>query len=349
MISLRKLAKQNNVSVSTVSRALRDDPSVKEETKLRIQEAALRHNYMPNRLVEGVFKGRTRLIAVINSNISIQPHSSMVETIIDETTQRGWGCVVYNTHNDPEREAKCIHQAMSLRVSGLVIATINYNAREAFFYEINKYKIPFVLTSEYGPDVAVPHIHGNDDTEASKIVDHLYELGHRQIGIVAGPQDAWGNCLRHSGLLKRASELKLKLPPSRIVPSNWSNEGGYQGAHNLLDAHPEVTAVICENDNIAMGAYNALKERSLRVPQDVSLVGFGDHTMGQYLDPPLTTVKHDMADIGRRCAEVLFELMEKPDDMPLPRRLLDIPVAGEFIVRKSTGPAPKRARKSARK
>jgi DNA-binding LacI/PurR family transcriptional regulator len=337
MISLRKLAQQTNVSATTVSLALRDDPSVKPETRQRIQEAARKHNYMPNHLVEGVISGRTKLIAIINSDISTPPQAQLIEHIIDEATMRKWGCLVFNTHNDPEREALCLSQAIGLRVSGMIIATVNYNAEESFFEELYKYRIPFVFSSVFAPEVAVPHIHGDDDITGRQIVDHLYELGHRRIGVVAGPKHSWKNSIRHNSTIKQLSKL-VDFDSSYVIPTDWTKESGRQQTHALLEKHPDITALICVTDSVANGAYRTARERSLRIPEDISIVGFGGYPIAEDMMPSLTTIENDKHGIGKKCIDSLLELMDRPEGSPIPRRLLDIRVPGKFVLRESTGP-----------
>lgn len=336
MISLRQLAQKTNVSLSTVSRALRDDPSVKATTRARIQAVAEACNYKPNRLVEGLIHGKTRIIAIINSSISTPQHANMVEAVIDEVTRRDWGCVVYNTHKLKEREAICLNQAMSLRVSGIVISSVNYDANESFYEELLKCQTPFVMTSEYSPDLAVPHIHGEDYGSAVELINHLYYLGHRKIGLIAGPRDSWKYSLRHNGVLDRGKELGVLLDDESVMETDWSIESAYRQTKKIMARFPDLTALIGANDNLAVGIYKALQEDSIRIPDDVSVVGYGDSYIAPHLNPPLTTVNQDLKGIGKRCAEVLFELMEREGDAPLNRKYLDISVAGSLVVRHST-------------
>jgi DNA-binding LacI/PurR family transcriptional regulator len=340
MISLRQLAQRADVSLSTVSRALRDDPSVKADTREWVKAVAEKFNYKPNRLVEGVIHGKTRVIALINSSISTPQHADMVEAIIDETTRQDWGCVVYNTHNQKEREAECLNQAMGLRVSGIIISSVNYNAAESFYRELFKYETPFVLTSEYSPDLAVPHIHGEDFDKAVELVDHLHELGHRNVGLIAGARDSWTHSLRHKGFLTRATQLGLNLDNGRVTETDWSIESAYRETKKMIRNRPELTAIIGENDNLAVGIYRALQECGVRVPEDISVVGYGDSFIAPYLNPPLTTINQDLKGIGRKCTEVLFELIEQKGTAPLNRKYLNVSVPGKLVLRQSTGPAP---------
>lgn len=338
MISLRELARQNKVSVSTVSRALRDDPSVREDTKRKIQAAAEKLNYMPNRLVEGVFTGRTRLIALIASEVSFDPISRLISTVVDEINSRGWGCVIYNTHGSEEREPETIHQAISLRVSGMIISSVNYKAGERYYWELGKYKIPYVLSSEYAPEVTVPHVHCDDFTGGLEVIDYLYSLGHRNIANLSGPESTWDTGLRHKGYFSGMAKYGQTVRPGWVVSTDWSSQDAEAKACQMLRDHPEITAIFCANDRIAMGACLAIRKAGLNVPADISVVGVGDSVACTYHTPTLTTMDQNLPLIAKRCVDTLFTVMEMSSDSPLPRNLLDIMVPANLIVRESTGP-----------
>jgi DNA-binding LacI/PurR family transcriptional regulator len=336
MLSMRELARLSGVSVATVSKALRQDPSVRPELGARICRIAQKHKYHPNRLVAGIIKGRTRLVAVIQSNMAGAGNNERVSATQDYLREHGYFALVFNTHDEVEREAECIHEAVAHRVAGMIVTTANYDANEKHFWELRQHDIPFVLVSEHAHEIGVPHVHGDDMPVGAQIVSHLAEMGHRRIAFVGGPV---AETQRFLGYRRGLAETGIPFDASLVKPSPWTAEAGLEVMDELLRRRPRPTAVFAANDVIALGVMKSIANAGLNVPRDMSVVGYGNLPFSPYLTPALTTVEEHLEEIGRRSVDVLLGLID-PSRPRAGRAGNQMLVPAELVIRESTGPAP---------
>lgn len=341
VISLRQLAKLCNVSATTVSRSLREDPLISAKTRSHIQEIARKNNYRPNYLVRGLFTGRTRIVAIISDHTDFAPVALRIALTSDLLRQHGYATLFFNSMNDAAIETECLRMAVGLRVSAMIISTVNYHASEEHYIELRRENIPFLLMSEFSPTVAVPHIHGNDKPIAKEAVKHLLNLGHRRIAHLGGPASTFDHSLRLAGIKEGLQEAGLELDPRFLVETNWSRDSAYKATQCLLASRPYPTAIMCTNDEVAVGAMTAIREAGFSVPLDMSIIGYGNFTLSDALTPPLTTIAHDIQAVAKKCAEMVSLMINTDPMAPLRREMLDVSVPCRFIIRKSTGPAPR--------
>ena len=340
-VSIRDMARLSGYSPSTVSMALRDHPAIKESTKDKIKAIANKHGYRANRLVEGVFSGKVRLVGII-ANIDLDgAFNRRLVQMEKSLRERGYSCLMLNSHDDVQTEGDCFSAAAEHRVSGVIIQTVNYQADEHYYTELHRQNIPFVLTSEYAPRVAVPHIHLNDDELISELARHLTDLGHRRIAYIAGPaQQPMEQCLRYQGFCKGMAAAGIDpdtLPFEQA--SAWTIEAGYEMAKKILERDREITALVTSIDIFAMGAMIYARENGINIPKDLSVSGMGDFTYSRLLTPALTTTRRFPETIAEKAVDTLASLMERDADAPIPRDLMEQVVPGELVLRESTGPA----------
>jgi len=342
MISLRQLAKLCGVSATTVSRGLRDDPRVHSETRAQIKALASAHSYRPNRLVEAVFTGRARMMAVVVSDLTIDPVSHRVAITADLLRARGYATLVFNTHDNPAVEEECLQMAVAMRVAGVIVSPVDYTANEMHYLALRRDKIPFVIASEFSPGVAVPHLYGDDEKVAAEAVLHLAHLGHRRIAHLAGPAPTLGRGGRYAGYCRGLAQSGLNVDSTLVRVTDWSMQSGAGAMRELLKLRPRPTAVFAATDQIAIGAIEEIRASGLQVPRDISIIGMGDSAQGRMLTPPLTTIENDRSVMARESVNLLFRMIAAKPGESLPRRLLNVTVPGRLIVRGSTT----RARKS---
>ena len=338
MISLRKLADISDVSVATVSKALRDDPRITPEVRVRIKRIAREHHYRPNHRVRGVVEGRTRQVGILMSDIGREPLSQQVSALVDALERRGFAALVYNTHNDRQKEASLFHNAVGFRVSGLIMLPHDLAATEPHFKELRQNRIPFVVLSEHAASVDAPHVRGDDEPAAEALVDHLWSHGHRRIGCIV-PETA-------AGLLRRADGYRAALrrhgidPDERLVVApGWRAEDGATAMARLLDLPNRPTAVLAASDELAAGAMKAAHERGVSVPGELSVTGFGNARFASWLSPSLTTVENRGADIADAACRVLEELLDLPALTDLPPHLSEVVVPRGLVLRDSVAAA----------
>ncbi|MBC2602561.1 LacI family DNA-binding transcriptional regulator [Puniceicoccus vermicola] len=339
-IGLRQLAEICNVSHTTVSRALKDDPRISKTVKARIQKIAETYNYMPNRLVKGVMSGKSQCIAVVLAD-STRDVGGILGPIQQYFLRKSFSTFVYNTQDDPKLELLSFHEAACHRVEGLIVAPADQNAKDPYFKELRRYEIPFVIIGPNVEQVEAPHVAADDQASTMQIVDHLSDLGHRNIALMRGSMPHESMDKRYLGYLQAMQKHDHPVNLNWICQSGWTPEESDQSVQQLMRNQPKPTAIVCVNDSIAMGAIRGLKQLGLRVPQDISVTGMGDDYFSQYLSPALTTTSSVRGKVGQEAAKRLWQMIEKPSATSAdPANQVLLPV--ELIVRESTGPVSSR-------
>lgn len=338
MISLRKLATLCNVSATTVSKALRDDPSISEATRSRIKTMAESLNYRPNRLANVIFSGRTQLFALLVGRSMQSPLNRLVMAAQDHAFDHGYGLLLYNTNYDINREVACLHHALENRVAGVIVSTVNYHANERHFSEAIEARVPVVVTNAVIRTPNLAMVHGDDPLAARLLVEHLLSLGHRRIGHLAEPRLATEPTGRFEGYRETLISANIAPPRAWTRICQWSLDSGRAEADTLLRDQPDLTALFCANDLLALGALQAAQALGRRVPEDLSLVGMGNSVEGA--QSGLTTIESHHDAIGRAAIDALLELQDWAPTSELPKHWQDCKLPGELIIRTSTAPAP---------
>ncbi|MBC2604427.1 LacI family DNA-binding transcriptional regulator [Puniceicoccus vermicola] len=308
---MKQIADLAGVSTATVSRALRNQDVVDVKTRQRIMDLANRLQYRPNQLVHGVIQGKIRLVAIVIGNSEAESTSRLISEIQAHLFSNGYSTVLYNTDQDIEREIECLHNAVEYRVSGMIVSTVNYNAGEKHFWELREHGTPFVLLSAYGESVKAPHVHLDDEAVSRKALLYLVEeMGHRDILILAGPEASWGNSL-FGDWGRLMQEYGIDNVKERFVASLWDMKSGYESMKRVLESGRRPSAIVGITDDVAAGAMRAIRECGLSVPEDISVMGFGNYRYGEVLTPRLTTVDTGYREVARKSAETLLKLMKK--------------------------------------
>lgn len=328
------VAARAGVSTMTVSRVINGTAPVKAETRRRVLAAMDDLDYQPNSAARVLATGRSRLLGVVAYRGALYGPSSTIHAIEETARDAGYTVVVITVENlDGQAVRDAVDELRRQAVDGLVIMVPNRTAID----EVEQLDI----------DLPVVTVHGRTDTDvASVVIDQeagarratelLLSFGHRHLAHIAGPQDwleardrtrAWASVLADRG-----------LPAPAPVEGDWSARSGYQLGRRLLAGPDRPTAVFVANDQMAFGLYRAAMEAGLRIPQDLSVVGFDDIPEAAFFAPPLTTVRQNFAQVGRRSMELL--LAEVGDRAATGRTVV---VDADVVVRDSAGPAPHRA------
>lgn len=326
---VRDVARVAGVSRQTVSRVMNGHPSIRDETRTRVLAAMEELRFRPNRAARMLTTARSTTIGILASSASsLFGPASSIDAV--ENAARAAGYFVTTVHvadtSAAELEAALEHLAAQA-VEGIVVVAPERPVLDAL--AAGSPGVPFVTlhgSQEPGADgVFVDQLAG-----ARLAVRHLLELGHRRIAHLAGPLD-WAEAdARRRGFEAELAEWGVQGVVS--PPGDWTSASGYEAARELL-AGPGVTAVFSSNDQMALGLLHALRQAGRSVPGDVSVVGFDDIPEAAYFAPPLTTIRQDFAELGRRCVAHLLTEIEGGTATVTP------PVEPVLIVRESTGPA----------
>ena len=342
-VTIRDVAREAKVHPGTVSRALNAQTRalVNQETAQRVMRAAEKLGYRPNPIARGLKTNRSYTIGVLIPDITNPVFPPILRGIEDRLDNAGYTALIVNTDNDAERE-RCHLDALRARhVDGFISATARLD-RE-LLGEVAAAGIPFVLVNRSLEDGAVAAVTIDDQQGIRLAVEHLAGLGHTRIAHLAGPQNTSTGHRRRVGFLETMSALGLDVPECRVYVSRWFTEQeGARGCARLLDAAGNITAIVAGNDLLAIGCYDALATRSLRCPEDISIVGFNDMPFVDRLSPPLTSVRVPQRELGAAAADLLLKRLA--DGGPTAREILLEPA---LVVRGSTAPPAARAPEAA--
>jgi DNA-binding LacI/PurR family transcriptional regulator len=325
-VSIKDIARVARVSHSTVSRALQNPACVNPQTVTRIREIARSMGYRPNVIGRSLATQRTRTIGVVVTSVA-DPFVAEVVAGIEEVAQRdSYAVFLANSNADPEREISVVRSFEERRVDGVVVMASRVGA--LYLPLLQDLNVPIVLVDNQHPgDFA--HSISIDDRDGARIaVRHLQELGHTQIAYIGDRYGLQSDHDRFNGY----REAMFEVRPELVVHGDGRPEGGFAAMETLLALRWPPTAVFCYNDMTAIGTLRCLHSRHIRVPEDMSVIGFDDLAISRFLAPPLTTIRQPKAEMGRDAATTLLKLMRGEQVEARTR------VAGKLILRESTGP-----------
>ncbi|OWA37320.1 LacI family transcriptional regulator [Saccharibacillus sp. O16] len=327
MITIKDIARAAGVSHTTVSRALNGNPLIKPDTRERIVRIAAEMNYVPNYSAKNLVTQKSNTIGLFFSSIDQGTSSSFlmdalkgIRQALDESyllTVNGIDDVLHLDRVHPRR------------YDGILVMSQTEHDN-AFIYHVKASGIPLVVLNRQLDDPSIPNVAADDRGGGRAAADHAYELGHRQIGIIEGRPGFKSSAERRLGFMESLIAHGLTPNPAHFVQGDYSIESGYAAMIQLLEAPERPSAVFCCNDDMAIGAMNACFDRGISVPEELSLIGFDDMVFARYANPPLTTIRKSVLEIGREGTKLLLERMEHPQLAPVHRHL-----GSELVVRRS--------------
>lgn len=329
-VTLEMVARAAGVSPSTVSRILNGTAVVSDEKKAAVDEAVARLGFVPNPMARGLAGGRTLSVGVVTQAIDSPFYGGALRGVEDELSSAGYSPLFVSGHWNAAQEARSIEVLRSRRVDGIIVLTGRLSDAALATYAQS---LPIVVT---GRNLQAPGLYALnfDNFEGGRLATHhLLSLGHRRIAFIAGDTRHPDAKERQRGYRAALEAAGVAFDPALVMPGQYHEDSGRMAVERLLDSRAGFTALFAANDQMAFGARLALHKRRLRVPEDVSLVGFDDLSSAMYTVPPLSTVHHPVYELGQIAASAMLQMLagEHPEGtLPSPR----------FIVRESTsGPA----------
>ena len=334
--TIKDLAERAGVSIATVSRVLNAHPDVSARTRDAVLEAARELRFTTNRSARGLSGGRTGLIAVTIPIVHAAHFAFILSGASEALYERDMRVVLCPTLHEHDREVDLLGRLMHGTTDGALLILPEESHEELDALRRDGY--PFVVVDPRNPvPEGIPVVTAANVTGAACATAHLLELGHRRIGALTGPVGWTATEDRRTGYHTALAEAGVMPDPALEVAGDWLTPSAATAAHRLLDLPDPPTAIFAFNDNTAVGALEAARARSLRIPEDLSVIGFDDSEQAAHLTPPLTTVRQPLAEMGRTAISVLGRLMDG-------RRVeaLRVELATRLIVRESTAPPASR-------
>jgi LacI family transcriptional regulator len=338
-ITLKDVAREAGVHTSTASRALNEETrsGLSAETADRVIAAAERLGYQPHPLARGLRTNRTRSVGMVVPDL-ISPFIPPILAGAQHTlSDVGYSLLIGSDDAGSTRTKTALETFLDQRVDGLIVA----NARLDFkpFDAVRRREVPTVLVSRSVEDEAFPAIVGDDRAALSLVVRHLVELGHTRIAHVAGPLDISTGLFRREGFIEAVEHAGLSTPECRVFEAgSFRSEDGHAACNRVLDSSAAATAIVAANDLLALGCIDAIQERGLSVPGDLSVTGYDDIALVDRLDPALTTISLPYEAMGVAAGHFLLDLLADGDQSG-ESSYKPILLAPSLVVRSSTGPA----------
>jgi DNA-binding LacI/PurR family transcriptional regulator len=335
VIRLKDIAERAGVSLMTVSKALRDQPDVSATTKTRVKLLAQQMGYLPDSSAQVLRTRKTKLFGIVLSSMTNPIYSRVILAIEEGAHSLGYDVLLAHTLNVPEREEACIRRFISRRVDGLFIAPVYRMTAEARIYnELITRGIPTVVlghTAQFCSQFVC--VEGDDLAASHAITQHLVKLGHKRIAFLTGPPVTPWTQERLNGYRRALREADIEADDKLVFEAGRTIQDGAKAATQMLGEAPEATAVQAINDVVAVGCAETLLSRSLKIPADISVAGFGNVLLGRHFRVPLTTARQPKFRLGAAAVELMQQLLggARPDSRRLP---------AELVIRESTGTPP---------
>jgi LacI family transcriptional regulator len=310
VVTMSAVAKAAGVSVSTVSHVVNGTRLVAPGTRMRVIHAMDLLGYEHHAAARSLSAGSNRTIGLALTAASNPYWAELVAGIDREASRSGLDLMIVDTRDDARHEARVVANLLAHHIEGLVIAPA-LGWRDLTLPLLREHPIPYVLVDRL-QDLRVDQVGVENENSSAALVEHLLQLGHRRVGMVGGMKGLSTSEERRAGFLLAHRRLGLEADPRLVVEGMSTSQGGRQGMLRLLSLSDAPTAVFCANNNMTIGALAALRASSLRVPQDLALVGFDDYPWADLFEPRLTTVAQPLTAIGARAVQLLLRRISDP-------------------------------------
>lgn len=332
-ITINQVAEEAGVSIQTVSRVINDRYDVSAETRQRVQEVVARLGYQPNAIARGLASQRSRTLGLVTYDFADYFFTQVVTGAEQEARAQNYIFMLGSTNCGQGDEPKYLRLLTERHVEGVLFARAGSYDDNQHLQNLQETGVPVVTTGYYLPDASFTVIDINNIEGGHKGVDFLIQNGHRQIAMITGPNYIKSVDDRSKGYQQALERAGIPYDPDLVVEGNWLHRSGYQAMKYLLATGKEFSALFAQNDRMAIGAISALHQAGLRVPEDISIVGYDDIPEAEFAGPPLTTVRQPMIEVGQLAARLLIQHINNPSAAPT-QVLLDT----ELIIRSSVAP-----------
>jgi LacI family transcriptional regulator len=330
-LTIRDIAKMAKVSHMTVSRALNNDPRVREETKKRILELANKLNYRPDARARTFVSRKSNLIGLVVSDISNPFYAELARGIEDKAHEGGYNVIFCSTDNKPERIETYVDLMLDAGVDGFIFASSRLH--EPVVEKLIDERFPLVLVNRKLKGEAYNYVVLNNLQGAYEVTQHLINLGYRKIAIITGTSNLSTGFDRLKGYQHALRDHGIEVNENYVIQGPFTRETGYEGAKQLLTMKKRPEAIFGGNDYIAMGVIDAVEELGVRIPEDIAVVGFDDTEFASNQRIRLTTVSQRKYDMGNLGVQILIDYIERKETDYTHRVILE----PRLVVRESCG------------
>jgi len=332
-ITIIDVAREAGVSYATVSRVINNKAHVKPEKREAVLRAMNRLGYVVNQQARGLASGRSQVIGLLVQNLGNSWMGAIIRGIDEQLSTTGYDIMLYTTHRRKESEMAYVGAISRGMADGLLL--ILPRDPQAYLESLRRQRFPHVLIDHQGIDDQGAAVGVANWDGAYAATRYLIELGHQRIGFITGNLEMASATERLAGYQAALTDHDIRSDPTLVVEGNFLQPRGFTAGQILLSLPERPTALFASNDSMAFGVMEAARDRGLRIPDDLSVIGFDDIAEAATVHPPLTTVRQPLEQMGRTAARMLLRLIEAPET-PVERIIL----ATELIIRNSCQPPP---------
>jgi DNA-binding LacI/PurR family transcriptional regulator len=312
-ITINDIARELKISKSTVSRALRDSHDINPETKKRVQEFAEKKDYQPNQMAQSLRSRSTKTIGVIVPAYNIPFYSIAICGIQDYAMKMGYNLMICHSNEQYETEIKNVNALVNANVEGIIISVARDTEKNEHIRKLKRKGIPLVLFNRVIEDFKAAKVVVNDYYGALNMVTYLTSTGCRKIVHITGPNNLVLSNNRKHGYFDAMKNAGLIVDERMVVEGDFTIGSGVTCTKKLLDEVSGIDAIFAVCDAVAFGAMKVLKERGIKIPDEISVAGFTNEPMAELVEPALTTVKQPIYEIGETAAKLLFSQLNDPE------------------------------------
>jgi len=328
--TMRDIAQELGVTITTVSRALNGKPDVSDETRSRVLETAERVGYIHSALGRGLAAGYINAVGCIVTSVTDPFAAGILDGVEAAAQDAGLAVLIATSHGDPDKELFAVNTLRSFRVAGIISTSSQLAIPQ--LERLRQANSPMVLINTEATELMAGSIQIDNDAAACSAVSHLYQLGHRCIAHISCSDGSASSIARHRGYSAALAAHGLDYDPALVVSCEDSVQGGERVVADLFGSGARPTAIFCYNDRIAIGALSGLRQAGIGVPEDVSIIGVDDIEMATWVIPSLTTIRQSSHAMGAAAMKMMLQMRAGTADV------MDIVIPSELIERESTAP-----------
>lgn len=305
--SLKDLADKLGVSIATVSRALRNSHEVGEEMTRKVKQLAKELNYRPNPFAQSLRKEAPRVIGVIVPNLVTHYYAAVLDGIEDYASKLGYSVISSNSHEDHEREAQALDNFLNMHVEGIIACLAQDTTDYSHFEQLHEMGVPLVFFARCCLEDMFSQVVGNGDVAAQEATQHMIETGSRRVAFIGGPNHLDMVRRRKHGYLEALRENRIPIDRDLVVCDKIDFDVARKATLRLLEDENPPDAILAFNDIITYAAFDAIKSKGLRIPEDVAIIGFTDGDTAAFVTPRLSAIMDQAHVQGTKACQLLMK------------------------------------------
>ena len=305
--SLKDLADKLGVSIATVSRALRNSHEVGEEMTQKVKQLAKELNYRPNPFAQSLRKEAPRVIGVIVPNLVTHYYAAVLDGIEDYASKLGYSVISSNSHEDHEREAQALDNFLNMHVEGIIACLAQDTTDYSHFEQLHEMGVPLVFFARCCLEDMFSQVVGNGDVAAQEATQHMIETGSRRVAFIGGPNHLDMVRRRKHGYLEALRENRIPIDRDLVVCDKIDFDVARNATLRLLEGENPPDAILAFNDIITYAAFDAIKSKGLRIPEDVAIIGFTDGDTAAFVTPRLSAIMDQAHVQGTKACQLLMK------------------------------------------